>query len=162
MKKSLFASILLFSLLFVLCREETNAYELTEYKGVPVTYDENICSEWASWCYLHSGERKGTINMQIYRFEREYLRILDHEYAHYLYFEVLTDYDRLIWDIVSDKETMTGILKGIRMDVEYVGIYASKNKYEDFAESLSLNYNWEVKTYADVKQLIARHLLSDK
>lgn len=132
-------------ILFMLCIEETNAYEVSEYKWITVTHDKGACGYRA--CYFHSGysdiERRNTINIESYAHEREYKSHLYHEYGHHFFSNVITQEERDVWNALSRGDYDEWLVNnGIDIRPVYISDYISdmieQGKYdEEFAEIYS-------------------------
>ena len=146
-------------LLLLLLTPTAFAYEVQEYKGLKVKHKIGLCPSWVSACYFHESTN---INMEIYKTEREYKRILDHEYAHHVHFALMSDEDRAIWNRVTNKVLILPTLKkyNLRTDIQFAWWYASTSIYEDFAESAYAKYDGVFDSYLDLKILLAKYMMN--
>lgn len=137
-------------------------FEVDEYKGVPVTHERYKCGyrerEDVMGCYFFAWPHKGTINIERYINKWQYDYILSHEFWHHLYWGIMSQADRNMWERVTDEEVMIPILKKFGYDLKpnHVSWYAATNEREDFAESYAKTESkWT--SFAGIKQIVAEY-----
>jgi len=86
--------------------------------------------------------------------------ILEHEYAHYVYFEIMTDLDRRAWESISNFTLSERVKKGLQgyFKNEYINSHARKFPSEDFAEmheDYILYGRRKFGNYLDIKSKVA-------
>lgn len=146
-------------MLFFLCFNIAQAYEVTEYKWVEVTNNPQHCPAGSSACYFHDSHH---INMKYYLTETEYNKLLKHEYWHHIHITLMSEEDRKLWKRVTNKELMTPILEkyGMNPVQEFISVRAAANIDEDFAECSYRTFDWELNAYHDLKVLVANYLMN--
>lgn len=156
---------LIYSLILCTTINETNAYQVTEYKGVQVTHDEGVCERDIWWCYFYWGKRKWTINMNPHDSEEEYINTLNHEIWHDIWFDRMTNKERNMY-IYFERGKYDEQLeeKWILMWQCNVSDYAMQNESEDFAETVMYYYMWwhrdTIEDKCDLKILLVSYYIN--
>lgn len=143
-------------------------YEVDNYKWVTVTHERYKCGYWSRedvlGCYFFAWPNKWTINMERWINRDQYQYILDHEYAHHVWFMKMNDKERDLWYFVWDEDRFTSFLnkRWFTLIPEFVSWYAETNDTEDFAESYArgINRDYPYRSYAWVKQKIAEYFVN--
>jgi len=140
------AAVWVFSIMFVLCIEESNAYE---YREVPL-YFNNDCwiVEWGEVfdaCYFYdtenNWERRNTISVQKYRDIWHLKFTLEHEFGHRFYTHIISEKEMKTWnDIYSWKYNQLLLDHGVKLWVSKE--YIPQEYFQNSAEELFCEYFW--------------------